>query len=220
MRSSVLIKPRSSNVLRIRVRRQRESGGGQRKQMLEESILLQESIRLRAESGQEQFKHSSNNRAGGTPSSRYASLLMGASVSGAIEKSSLAANRTARSMRTGSSRYRRLRIADQFQPARPYVADPIDEIPNREILDVVVKTVGREITPPHVLFDGAVDVVAQDSSPLIKGTCSESFGAVNSASTSGSAAGSVTPSSFTESGSASSVSSRSGAAAARTSQPR
>ena len=62
-----------------------------------------------------------------------------------------------------------LRIADQFQAARPHIADAVDEIPNRKVVDVVVETVGREIAPPHVLFDGAVDVVAQDAPPLIEG---------------------------------------------------
>jgi len=55
------------------------------------------------------------------------------------------------------------RIADQLQPSRADVSRTADEIPNREILDVVVKAVGGEIPPPDVFLNRTVDVVAQNA---------------------------------------------------------
>ncbi len=76
-----------------------------REQMLEQAVLLQEPEGLsRRNPERNSFSTSSNSRAGGTPSSKYASRRIGASVSGSMEKPSFAAKRTARSMRTGSSR--------------------------------------------------------------------------------------------------------------------
>ncbi len=48
-------------------------------------------------------------------------------------------------------------------------AAPFDVVPDREVGDVVVERVGGEVAPPHVLVDGAVDVVAQDAARSIEG---------------------------------------------------
>src|SRR5579862_3213627 len=62
----------------------------------------------------------------------------------------------------------RLGSADRLQGARGNILRPADVIPQREIRDVVVERVGGEITPPNVLTDGAVYVVAYDASGLIQ----------------------------------------------------
>jgi hypothetical protein len=43
-------------------------------------------------------------------------------------------------------------------------AHPIDEIPDRQIRNVVIEPVRGEVAPPDVLFYGAVDVVAKNAS--------------------------------------------------------
>src|SRR5690606_35748491 len=62
----------------------------------------------------------------------------------------------------------RLRIADQTQHACTSIFDASDVIPNREIADVVVEGIRCEISPPYVLFDRAVEIVAQDAPALIE----------------------------------------------------
>ena len=61
----------------------------------------------------------------------------------------------------------RLGIADQAQRARTDVGDAAGEIPDREVLDVVVERVAGEVAAPDVLVDRAVDVVAQQPTAMI-----------------------------------------------------
>ena len=56
--------------LRVSIRRHRESGGRQRKQMLEQSVLVQHPDAFAPNPERNSFRLSSNSRAGGTPSSR------------------------------------------------------------------------------------------------------------------------------------------------------
>ena len=131
MRSSVLIKPRSSISCSIGIRRQCEGGGRHRKQMLEESVLLQQPVGLRTESRQEQLQDIRRTIAPAArrPASTRA-WLIGASVCGSIEKSSLAANRTGTQHAHRILAISRLRIADQLQAPRTHIADAVDEIPD------------------------------------------------------------------------------------------
>ncbi len=62
----------------------------------------------------------------------------------------------------------RLRIADHAQHALTRVVDAADVIPDREVLDVVVQSVGGEIAPPDIFVDRAVEVVAQDAAALVE----------------------------------------------------
>ena len=64
----------------------------------------------------------------------------------------------------------RLRIADQLQAPRRDILCAADVVPQGEIGDVVVKRVGGEIPPPHILVDRAVDVVINDAPGLIEKT--------------------------------------------------
>jgi hypothetical protein len=58
-------------------------------------------------------------------------------------------------------------IADHAQDTIARVLDAAHVIPDRVILDVVVERVGGEIAAPHVFFDRAVEVVAQDAAVLV-----------------------------------------------------
>ena len=60
-----------------------------------------------------------------------------------------------------------LRIADQSQHALADIVDAARVVPHREIGDVVIKRIRREIAPPDVLVDRAIDVVAQNASALV-----------------------------------------------------
>jgi hypothetical protein len=59
------------------------------------------------------------------------------------------------------------RIADQLETPRADVLDAARVVPDREVRDVVVQRVGREIAAPDVVVDGAVGVVAQDAAVLV-----------------------------------------------------
>ena len=63
----------------------------------------------------------------------------------------------------------RLGIADELQAARSYIAHPVDKVPDRKVVDVVVDPVRRKVAPPHILFDGPVDVVSQDAPGGVEG---------------------------------------------------
>ena len=92
--------------------------------MFEKTVLLQQAERLGAEPGQEQFQHSSNSRAGGTPSSKYASSpdrLLGAGLDGEIELRR-EAHRPQHAHRIFA--IAGFRIADQLQAPRADVATP------------------------------------------------------------------------------------------------
>ena len=62
--------------------------------------------------------------------------------------------------------YQRLGIADEAQASRLHIFEAAAVIPHRKIGDVVVQRIGGEIPSPNVLVDGAVDVVAQNSSGI------------------------------------------------------
>ena len=163
-------KPEFQHFLRVGVRRQCEGGGGHA-EINARTDRTAAACRYDFAPNPERnnFKHSSNSRAGGTPSSRYASARIGRSVRGLNGKIEFRREPHCAQHAHRILAIAGLRIADQLETPRLDIAHAIDEIPDREILDVVVKPVGGEIAPPNVLFDGAVDVVAQNASRLIEG---------------------------------------------------
>jgi len=84
-----------------------------------------------------------------------------------------------------------LRIADELQPAGLHIAHPIDEIPNRQIGDVVVETVRREVASqtsssiePYMLSRRMRPVIS-------KARCSESAACAGSVRTGSTRTGSM-----------------------------
>jgi hypothetical protein len=56
------------------------------------------------------------------------------------------------------------RIADDAQDAGFQIRQPAGDVQHREVADIVVETVDREVPAPDIVFDGrAVDVVAHDA---------------------------------------------------------
>ena len=78
-----------------------------------------------------------------------------------MSKSSLAAKRTARSMRTDLA-VTHLGVADQAQGSLVDVADAVGPVVNREV-DIVIQRVDWVVATQRV-FDGAPDIVAQQQS--------------------------------------------------------
>ena len=60
-----------------------------------------------------------------------------------------------------------LRIADQDNTPVPDIIEPTRVVPDAEIGNVVVQRVAGEIPAPDIFVNGAVDVVAQDSSLIV-----------------------------------------------------
>ena len=60
-----------------------------------------------------------------------------------------------------------VRIADQDQAALIDVAHAVDVVPDAEVGNVVIERIAGEVAAPDVLFDGAVDVVAQDTAFVV-----------------------------------------------------
>ena len=64
----------------------------------------------------------------------------------------------------------RLRIPDEAQRARGDVLRAVHVVPEREVRDVVIERVRREVAPPDILVDRAVDVIAQDATRGVEAT--------------------------------------------------
>ena len=137
--------------------------------MFEQTVLLQELKRALAESGEEQlqtFIEQTRRRHAIEQMRQLTDRPFGARVDRKIElrREPHRAQHAHRILPVA-----RFRIADQLQAPRPHVAHPIHEVPDGEVVDVVVEAIGREIAPPHVLFDGSVDVVPQDAPGGVEG---------------------------------------------------
>ena len=141
MRASVLARPNSSISRAYAYGGKCERGGRQRKQMLEQAVFLQQGERLGAETRQEQFQALVEQ-----PRRRHAveqvrelpDRPLGARLDREVEfgRETHRAQHAHRILAVAG-----FRIADQLQAPRAHVAHAIDEIPNGEIFDVVIKTV-------------------------------------------------------------------------------
>src|SRR5277367_5420817 len=136
--------------------------------MLEETVLLQQPVRFRAEAGEKQlqnFIEETRGRHAIQQVREFPNWLFGAGINREIEfrRETHRAQHAHRIFAVA-----RLGIADQLEAPRLDVAHAIDKIPNGEVFDTVVEAICRKIAAPDVFLDRAVDVVAKNSPRLIK----------------------------------------------------
>ena len=86
---------------------------------------------------------------------------MALAVSGSMLKSSFAAKRSTRSMRTGSSRKRTAGSPITQMLRALQVLQAVYVIEYFELAGVVVQGIHRQVAPHRILFQCAVDIVAQ-----------------------------------------------------------
>jgi len=113
------------------------------------------------------FSISSNRRAAGTFSIRIPIRWIGSRVASSIWNPSLAAKRTARSIRTGILAVARLRLADHPQALRAQVLHAVVVVEHLAGGRVVVERVDREVAARGVVVLLAVRVVREHAAVLV-----------------------------------------------------
>ena len=135
--------------------------------MPEQTVLLQQPIRLQAKSRQEQLQcfieqtrrrdaveqisESTNRRLG---LARHLEIQLGGK-----------AYRTQHAHRILAITF--IGVANQLQPSRAYILRAAGKVPQRKVIHAVVKRIGGEVAAPYIGLDRTVDVVAQQPSGFI-----------------------------------------------------